>query len=162
MDHPSPPAGCRHQELPSCGGNINSEDLALLTAPSSCCRSPAPHPGALHKGRDTTPHPSTLWHPWVTFHPVLFLGQGCRLWGGQSAAVGFRRSWADLLTLGFRRLQLGETKGTPRVSPSRVSLQHDSLSLFPIPVLRFIRFPCQTTRFPCSRGASDLTTGSDH
>lgn len=96
--------------------------------------------------KETPPHtpgvsPSTHWHPWVTFHPDLFLGQGCGLWEDQAAAVGSRRSRADLLTLGFRQLQLGEMKGTLRVRPSRVLSQPDSPSLFPIPVLWFVRFP---------------------
>lgn len=51
----------------------------------------------------------------------------------------------------FRWLQLGETKGTPRAIPSWVSLQPDSPSLFPIPVLRFIRFPLPGSQIPLQR-----------
>lgn len=57
----------------------------------------------------------------------------------------------DLLMLGFRWLQLGETEGTPRVRPSRVSPQPDGPSLFPIPVLRFIRFPLPGSHIPLQR-----------
>lgn len=47
----------------------------------------------------------------------------------------------DLLTLGFRELQLGEAKDTPMARSSRALPQPDSPSLFPIPVLQFVRFP---------------------
>lgn len=47
----------------------------------------------------------------------------------------------DLLTLGFKELQLGETKGTLMARSSRALPQPDSPSLFPVLVLQFIRFP---------------------
>lgn len=85
--------------------------------------------------------PRTYWQPQVTFHMVLVLGQERRLLGDQAAAIGSVKSRLDLLTVGFRELQLGETKGTPMARSSRALPQPDSPSLFPIPVLQFIRFP---------------------
>lgn len=133
----------------------SSQNQALLTAPCSCCQNPAPHPGPLLKGEgDTTPHPRRFsQHPLAPtgdVSPSLIFRTG-GVWGDQAAAVGSRRSPADLLTLGFRWLQLGETKGTPRARPSRILPQPDSPSLFPIPVLRFLRFPLPGSQIPLQR-----------
>lgn len=141
-----------------------SQGQALLTSPSSCCQSPAPHPGASLKGEGaTTPHPSCFsQHPWVTFHPVLVLGEGCGLWGNQAATVGSRTSQADLLTLGFRQLQLGEPKGTPRVRPAGFHHSLTARACSPPQCSGSSGCPCQTARYPCSRDASNLAVGSAH